>query len=40
VQHFTPHQIRAEPDRVAADIRSALQAGRQRPALALRALPT
>jgi hypothetical protein len=40
VQHFTPHQIRAEPDRVAADIRSALQAGRQRPTLPLRALPT
>ncbi len=35
---FTPGQIRTEPARVAADIRSALQAGRQRPALAVRTL--
>lgn len=36
---FTPHQVRTEPGRVTADISSALQAGRQRPALAVRALP-
>ena len=36
---FTPRQVRTEPTRVTADIRSALQAGQQRPALAVRALP-
>lgn len=35
---FTPGQVRTEPARVTADIRSALQAGRQRPPLAVRAL--
>ena len=39
VLHFTPNQIRHEPARVVADIRSALAAGRARPALAVRALP-
>jgi hypothetical protein len=36
---FTPRQVRADPARVTADIRSALQAGQQRPALSIRALP-
>ncbi len=35
----TPHQVRTEPAKVAADIRSALQAGQGRPALNIRALP-
>jgi len=35
---FTPGQLRAEPARVTADIRSALPAGRQRPPLAVRTL--
>jgi len=39
VLHFTPTQVRTEPDRVAAGIRSALRAGWQRPALDIRALP-
>lgn len=39
VQHFTPGQIRTKPDQVVTDIRSALWAGRQRPALAVRARP-
>jgi very-short-patch-repair endonuclease len=39
VLHVTPAQIRAEPDRVTAEIRAALQAGQQRPALAVRARP-
>jgi very-short-patch-repair endonuclease len=39
VLHFTPNQIRHEPTRVVADIRSALAAGRARPVLAVRALP-
>jgi hypothetical protein len=39
VMHFTPAQIRAEPVRVIADIRSALSAGRARPALPVHALP-
>ncbi len=38
VQHFTPRQIRTERDRVVTDIRSAVQSGRQRPTLAVRAL--
>jgi hypothetical protein len=38
VLHFTPNQIRHEPTRVVADIRSALAAGRARPVLAVRAL--
>jgi hypothetical protein len=36
---FTPRQVRTEPATVATGIRSALQAGRQRPALDIRALP-
>ncbi len=36
---FTPHQVRTKADQVAAQIRSSLQAGRQRPTLAVRALP-
>jgi hypothetical protein len=39
VLHFTPSQVRTEPDQVVARITSALQAGRQRPALAVRARP-
>jgi hypothetical protein len=39
VQHFTPGQIRTKPGQVVTDIRSALWAGRQRPALAVRARP-
>jgi hypothetical protein len=35
----TPHQVRTEPARVTADLRSALQAGQRRPALNIRALP-
>ncbi len=37
--HVTPHQIRTESGRVAADIRSALQTGQARPPLAIRTLP-
>jgi hypothetical protein len=36
--HVTPHQVRTESGRVAADIRSALRAGQARPALAIRTL--
>jgi hypothetical protein len=36
---FTPRQVRTEPDLVTAKIRSALQAGRPRPGLALSARP-
>ncbi len=39
VLHFTPHQVRTQPDWVAAEIRSALGAGRQWPALGVRARP-
>ncbi|HTT50802.1 MAG TPA: hypothetical protein VMH35_05350 [Streptosporangiaceae bacterium] len=39
VLHFTPGQIRTDPVRVAADIRSAVRAGRLRPALAVSARP-
>ncbi len=35
--HFTPRQIRTAPDEVAAQIRAALAAGRERPRLALTA---
>ncbi len=38
VLHFTPQQIRAEAGTVAAEIRSALHAGRARPALPIRTL--
>lgn len=37
--HFTPQQIRNDPNGVAAKIRSALEVGRRRPPLAIRALP-
>jgi len=40
VLHFTPRQIRDEPGRVIAGIKSALTVGRSRPALAVRALPS
>jgi hypothetical protein len=39
VLHFTPNQIRGEPARVVADLTSALTVGRDRPALAIRAIP-
>jgi hypothetical protein len=39
VLHFTPGQIRAKPGQVVTDIRAALLAGRQRPALEVRARP-
>jgi very-short-patch-repair endonuclease len=35
--HFTPGQIRAQPDEVTAQIRAALTAGRERPPLLIRA---
>jgi hypothetical protein len=38
VLHFTPHQIRSDPDQVAAQIRASLRAGAGRPALDIRAL--
>jgi hypothetical protein len=37
--HFTPQQIRNDPNGVAAKIRSALEVGRRRPPLAIKALP-
>ena len=40
VLHFSPSQIRTEPARVVADIKAALAAGRTRPRLGLRALPS
>jgi very-short-patch-repair endonuclease len=39
VMHFTPQRIRTEAAVVAAEIRSALEAGRERPRLAVRTLP-
>ncbi len=39
VLHFTPARIRAEPQAVAAEIRSALIAGRDRPRLPIRCWP-
>ena len=36
--HVTPQQIRTEPERIVADIRSALRAGQDRPALPIRTL--
>jgi hypothetical protein len=39
VQPFTPRQIRTQPARVVSRIRSALRAGQDRPALAVRTLP-
>jgi hypothetical protein len=35
----SPHQIRTEAERIVADIRDALEAGRARPPLAIRTLP-
>ena len=35
----SPHQIRTEAERIVADIRDALEAGRDRPPLAIRTLP-
>jgi hypothetical protein len=40
VLHFSPRRIRAEPAKVIADIKAALAAGRGRPRLAVRALPS
>jgi very-short-patch-repair endonuclease len=40
VLHFPPARLRTEPRAVAAEIRSALAAGRDRPALNIKALPT
>jgi hypothetical protein len=37
--HFTPRQIRAQPDEVIAQIRAALTSGRERPPLLIRARP-
>ena len=39
VVHVTPHQLRTEAERIVADIRDALEAGRARPAPAIRMLP-
>ena len=39
VMHFTPQRIRTEAAEVAAEIRSALEAGWDRPQLAVRTLP-
>jgi very-short-patch-repair endonuclease len=37
--HFTPGQIRAQPDEIIAQIRAALTSGRERPPLLIRARP-
>jgi hypothetical protein len=37
--HFTPKQVRSEPRRIVADFRSAIETGRQRPPLGIRAVP-
>src|SRR5712691_6359371 len=39
VAHFTPMQVRTEPRRVVAELRSAIEAGRQRPPLNIRTEP-
>jgi hypothetical protein len=39
VMHFTPGQLRAKPAEVIAQLRSALDKGRQRPPLPIRAVP-
>ena len=39
VVHFTPKQVRTEPRRVIADLRSAIETGRQRPPLKIRTEP-
>jgi hypothetical protein len=36
--HFTPKQIRTEPRRIVTDLRSAIETGRQRPPLGIRAV--
>lgn len=38
VVHVTPQQLRAQPGRVAADLRSAIEAGRKRPKLEIKAI--
>ena len=39
VVHLTPQRVRTEPQPVVAEIRNALERGRARPALNIRALP-
>ncbi len=39
VVHFTPKQVRTEPRRVVAELRSAIETGRQRPPLKIRTEP-
>jgi very-short-patch-repair endonuclease len=39
VLHFTPHQIKTEPEKVIQTIKSALDSGRGRPPLRIRAMP-
>src|SRR5262249_9659056 len=39
VAHFTPRQVRTEPRRVIADLRSAIETGSQRPPLKIRTEP-
>jgi hypothetical protein len=39
VMHFTPKQIKTEPRRITAELKSAIETGRQRPALDIRAVP-
>ncbi|HET7012416.1 MAG TPA: hypothetical protein VFI65_00795 [Streptosporangiaceae bacterium] len=39
VGHFTPRQVRTEPRRVVAELRSAIETGRQRPPLKIRTEP-
>jgi hypothetical protein len=40
VIHVSPRQIRTQGNRVASDLRSAIEAGRRRPALTIRTVPT
>jgi len=40
VVHFTPRRIRTEPCEVISSLRSTIQAGSQRPPLAIRAFPS
>ncbi len=40
VLHFTPSRIRTDGRRVIGELRSAIEVGRQRPALPIRAFPT
>jgi very-short-patch-repair endonuclease len=39
VLHFTPQQVKAEPRRVVAELRSAIEEGRRRPPLEIRTVP-